>query len=216
MAPQRPRAASRVTRCWNPRSSRYHPRHATDAETGKRAEPGQREARSALTESPGGEDSEPGSGPRPAAGAPALQRRPGGPHARLTRTTPHTKAPGRRLPAPTTRRAIKGAAGPARPETRLTIAALDFHVNPDLDLAEVGRCHHLIRSSSGQAKQAGRGQGGSGRGRGGPRPRWPRRKQWTSRLKPCRPAGEQEGRRVGEPAGVHTWCPGEVRHFFLF
>lgn len=42
------------------------------------------------------------------------------------------------------------------------IAALDFHVNPDLDLAEVGRCHHLIRSGGG---------GGGGRAGGGGRDR---------------------------------------------
>lgn len=51
-----------------------------------------------------------GTGP---ARTPALQRRPGGPHARLTRTTPHTKAPG---PPPSRPHSpaeqSKGTAGP--------------------------------------------------------------------------------------------------------
>lgn len=118
-----------------------------------------------------------------------------GPHARLTHT-PHTKAtrppPSRphspaeqsmRWPAPASPRCTPecrarsaGAAG------RLTIAPLDLHVNPDLDLAEVGRCHHLIWSSCGgsregdwRAEKAGRGRGRCGRGSGCPRPRRPGR-----------------------------------------
>lgn len=79
---------------------------------------------------PGGRTVNPGAAPaRPLRGSstaaspaargafPALQRRPGGPHGRLTRTALHTKAPGRRLPAPTARGAIKGPSA-GRPRRR--------------------------------------------------------------------------------------------------
>ncbi|KAL1783724.1 hypothetical protein HispidOSU_027574, partial [Sigmodon hispidus] len=110
----------------------------------------------------------------------------GAPHCSGSRADPTPASPAQgctqkrraaAFPPPQPRRAIKGPAIPVR----LTIAAFDFHVNPDLDLAEVGRCHHLIRSGGGRAEQAGRGRGGDGRGSYGPRPCGPGRQRGRER-----------------------------------
>lgn len=170
--------------------------------------------------------------PSPAQGPsspPALQR-----HRRWTPTpaslehTPHTKAlrppPSRphspteqsmRWPAPAFPPCTpQCGARPAGAAVRLTIAALDLHVNPDLDLAEVGRCHHLIWSSGGgpregdgRAEKAGRGRGRCGRRSGCPRPRRPGRQR--EREPGLREA--EVGRRAEAPglqAGGRTRTPG--------
>lgn len=94
------------------------------------------------------------------------------------------------------------------------IAPLDLHVNPDLDLAEVGRCHHLIWSSGGgpregdrRAEKAGRGRGRCGRGSGCPRPRRPGRQ----REREPGPRGAAAGWQAEAPglqAGGRTRTPG--------
>lgn len=103
------------------------------------------------------------------------------------------------------------AAGAA---ARLTIAPLDLHVNPDLDLAEVGRCHHLIWSSGGwpregdaRAEKAGRGRGRCGRGSGCPRPRRPGR-QREREPGPRRAAAGWQAEAPGLQAGGRTRTPG--------
>lgn len=140
--------------------------------------------------------------------------------------TPHTKAPrpppsrphnpaesinevaGARIPSVQTR--MRAPAG--RAAARLTIAPLDLHVNPDLDLAEVGRCHHLIWSSCGgpregdrRAEKAGRGRGRCGRGSGCPRPRRPGR-QLEHEPGPRGGAAGREAEYPGLQAGggMHT------------
>lgn len=152
----------------------------------------------------------------------------GGPQTGLTRThATHKSAAAAAFPPPQPGGAINEAAGagfpslhtrvPARPAgaaARLTIAPLDLHVNPDLDLAEVGRCHHLIWSSGGgpregdrRAEKAGRGRGRCGRGSGCPRPRRPGRQ----REREPGPRGEAAGwqaEALGLQAGKRTRTPG--------
>lgn len=144
---------------------------------------------------------------------------PGRPHAGLTRThATHKSAAAAAFPPPQPGGAVNEAAGarlpsmhircgaqPAGATAQLTIAPLDLHVNPDLDLAEVGRCHHLIWSSGGgdgprewdgRAEKAGRGRGGCGRGSGCPRPRRPGRQR------------EREPGLRGAAAGKQAEAPG--------
>lgn len=47
-------------------------------------------------------------------------------------------------PNPAAAAAPPARPGPSRPPAALTIAAFDLHVDPDLDLAEVGRCHRFM------------------------------------------------------------------------
>lgn len=96
------------------------------------------------------------------------------------------------------------------------IAPLDLHVNPDLDLAEVGRCHHLIWSSGGgpregdgRAEKAGRGRGRCGRGSGCPRPRRPGR-QREREPGPREAAAGKQAEAPGLQAGGRTRTPGRV------
>lgn len=129
---------------------------------------------------------------------------------------PHTKAPRQppsrphspakksmRWPAPASHGCTPECrTRPAGAAARLTIAPLDLHVNPDLDFAEVGRCHHLIWSScggpregDGRAEKAGRGRGRCGWGCGCPRPRRPRRQRECEQG----PRGAAAGRQAEIP-----------------
>lgn len=152
----------------------------------------------------------------------------GGPQAGLTRThATHKSAAAAAFPPPQPGGAINEAAGArvsaahnrqrgrtAGPAARLTIAPLDLHVNPDLDLAEVGRCHHLIWSSGGgpregdrRAEKAGRGRGRCVGGSGCPRPRRPGRQREHEPGPRGAAAGWQAEAR-GLQAGGRTRTPG--------